>query len=118
MGGYLDMALFSSARSGGLALLAGAMIVAPSIGYAAQFVLFDVTFTFTKMDADNATPNKSHYYVTGAAVNPDRPTNWVAPVDYRSGTVHIRTEVIEKPTGGENTTWTLCYIPNQGRYGC
>ena len=43
------------------------------------------------------------------------------PVDYRNGTVHIRTEVIEKPAGGEPTTWSLCYIPNRGRgngYGC
>ena len=101
-----------------LVLWAGVMTLAPSISFAEQFVLFDVTFTFTKMDADNATPNKSHYYVTGAAVNPNRPTNWVTPFDYRNGTVHIRTEVMEKPPGGENTTWTLCYIPNQGRYGC
>ena len=90
----------------------------PSTIHAAQFVLFDVTFTFTKSDADNAKPNPSHYYVTGAAINPNRPTDWTSPVDYRNGTVHIRTEVIEKPEGGENTTWTLCYIPNQGRYGC
>jgi hypothetical protein len=54
-------------------------------------------------------------------LNPDRPRDWTAPVDYRNGTVHIRTEVIEKPEGGEPTTWSLCYIPNKGRgngYGC
>src|SRR5712691_7062669 len=104
-----------------LSLLAGVLMIASSTGHAAQFVLFDVTFTFTKMDADNATPNKSHYYVTGAAVNPNRPRDWTTPVDYRNGTVHIRTEVIEKPAGGEPTTWTLCYIPNRGQgngYGC
>ena len=31
------------------------------------------------------------------------------------------TEVIEKPAGGEPTTWTLCYIPNKGQsraHGC
>ena len=42
-------------------------------------------------------------------------------MDYRNGTVHIRAEVMEKPAGGENTTWTLCYIPNKGQgnnYGC
>ena len=37
---------------------------------AAQFVLFDLTFTFTKEDADNSKPSKSHYYVKGAAINP------------------------------------------------
>ena len=64
-------------------------------------------------DADNSKPSKSHYYVKGDTINPDRPRDWTAPVDYRNGTVHIRTEVIEKPAGGEPTTWTLCYIPNQ-----
>jgi hypothetical protein len=86
-----------------------------------EFVLFDVTFTYTKADADTSTPSKSHYYVKGAALNPDRPRDWTSPVDYRNGTVHIRTEVIEKPAGGENTEWTLCYIPNRGQgngYGC
>lgn len=91
---------------------------------AEQFVLFDVTFTFTKADADNASPSKSHYYVKGSAINPDRSRDWTSPVDYRNGTVHIRTEVIEKPAGRENTTWTMCYIANKGtnapggNYGC
>jgi hypothetical protein len=86
-----------------------------------QFVLFDVTFTFTKEDADNSTPSKSHYYVKGDLINPKRPKDWISPVDYRNGTVHIRAEVIEKPAGGEPTTWSLCYIPNKGQkngYGC
>ena len=106
-----------------LHLLAGmsALTAAASIGGASQFVLFDVTFTYTKADADNSTPSKSHYYVKGGLINPDRPRDWTSPVDYRNGTVHIRTEVIEKPAGGEPTTWTLCYIPNKGQgngYGC
>ena len=97
------------------------ILAAPSVSHAEQFVLFDVTFTFTKEDADNSKPSKSHYYVKGDMLNPDRPRDWTAPVDYRNGTVHIRTEVIEKPAGGEPTTWTLCYIPNKGQgngYGC
>jgi hypothetical protein len=104
---------------GAVLLLAG--LLAPSVGYAEQFVLFDVTFTFTKADADNSKPSKSHYYVKGDMLNPNRPRDWTAPVDYRNGTVHIRAEVIEKPAGGEPTTWTLCYIPNKGQgngYGC
>lgn len=86
-----------------------------------QFVLFDVTFTYTKEDADSSTPSKSHYYVKGDLINPKRPKDWTSPVDYRNGTVHIRTEVLEKPEGGEPTTWNLCYIPNKGQkngYGC
>ncbi|AGA25570.1 hypothetical protein [Singulisphaera acidiphila] len=115
--------LTRSLRVGAIALLAGttALIMIPSVSYAEQFVLFDVTFTFTKADADTSKPSKSHYYVRGKAMNPDRPRNWTSPVDYRNGTVHIRTEVIEKPAGGEPTTWSICYIPNRGQgngYGC
>src|SRR5262249_15026571 len=71
--------------------------------------------------ADTTTPNKSHYYVKDGKINPDRPHDWTSPVDYRNGIVHIRTEVLEKPPGGEQTTWTMCYIPNKGQgngYGC
>lgn len=88
---------------------------------AEQFVLFDVAFTYTKTDADNSTHSKSHYYVKEPKLNPNRPRDWTAPVDYRNGTVHIRAEVIEKPAGAAPTTWTLCYIPNKGQgngYGC
>jgi hypothetical protein len=110
-------------RFGSVSLLVGMshLLGAPARSYAEQFVLFDVTFTFTKADADNSKPSKSHYYVRGDAINPGRPRDWTAPVDYRNGTVHIRTEVIEKPAGGEPTTWSLCYIPNKGQkngYGC
>src|SRR5271168_2246465 len=111
---------FHVIRPGAVSLLAGisALTLAPSVSRAAQFVLIDVTFTFTKADADNSKPDQSHYYVTGTAINPNRPTDWTTPVDYRNGTVHIRTEVIDKPAGGVNTTWTICYIPNVGKYGC
>ena len=98
-----------------------ALVASPAVGLADQFVLFDETFTFTKADADNSKPSKSHYYVKGDKINKDRPRDWTAPVDYRNGTVHIRAEVIEKPAGGMPTTWTLCYIPNKGKgnnYGC
>ncbi|MFO0910492.1 MAG: hypothetical protein U0794_19465 [Isosphaeraceae bacterium] len=96
-------------------------LLSGSPAQAEQFVLFDVTFTYTKADADNSKPSKSHYYVTGDQLNPKRPRDWTAPVDYRNGTVHIRAEILEKPPGGEPTTWTMCYIPNKGQkngYGC
>lgn len=86
-----------------------------------QFVLFDVEFTYTKSDADNSMPSKSHYYVKGDRLNPNIPRDWTSPVDYRNGTVHIRIEVLEKPAGKAPTKWTLCYIPNKGQgngYGC
>ena len=109
-------------RIGARLLISGLFLLATLVpAFAAQFVLFDVTFTFTKTDADNSTPSKSHYYVRGDRLNPDRPRDWTAPVDYRNGTIHIRTEVLEKPAGGEPTTWSICYIPNRGQgngYGC
>ncbi len=88
---------------------------------AEQFVLFDVTFPYTKSDADNSKPDASHYYVKGDRLNAQRPKDWTAPVDYRNGTVHVRLEVLEKPAGSEPTTWSVCYIPNKGQnkgYGC
>lgn len=103
------------------ALMLLTVCAVPSAGRAEQFVLFDATFTYTKHDADNSRPSKSHYYVKGDKLNKDRPRDWTAPVDYRNGTVHIRAEVLEKPPGGAPTTWTICYIPNKGRgngYGC
>jgi len=99
-------------------------LLAPMIVWAQsakQFTLFDVKFDYTKHDADNSTPSKSHYYVTGNMLNTNRPKDWTSPVDYRNGTVHIRLEILEKPPGDAPTTWTLCYIPNKGQgngYGC
>lgn len=104
-------------------LLLAFAILCPLISFSQvkQFVLFDQEFTYTKEDADNSSPSKSHYYVTGNKINPERPKDWTSPVDYRNGTVHIRIEVLEKPPGNAPTTWTLCYIPNKGvgnGYGC
>ena len=90
-----------------LLLAAPSLMAMPAPARANQFVLFDVTFTFTKEDAENSKPSKSHYYVKGDLINPDRPKDWTAPVDYRNGTVHVRTEVLEKPAGSEPTTWSL-----------
>jgi hypothetical protein len=107
-------------RSGKMKFLA-VLFFLPSLCNAAQFVLFDVVFTYTKEDADNSTPSKSHFYLKGDRINPDRPKDWTAPIDYRNGTVHLRAEIIDKPPGGEPTTWTMCYIPNKGQgngYGC
>lgn len=103
--------------------LVTAPLVLPSSCLADQFVLFDVTFPFTQENANNSTPSKSHYDVREPALNPQRPKDWTAPVDYRNGTVHVRLEIIDKPEGGEPTTWTVCYIPNRDRgqgyrYGC
>ncbi|MBE7493389.1 MAG: hypothetical protein HS117_00430 [Verrucomicrobiaceae bacterium] len=102
-------------------LFAISLVSLVSAARAEQFVLFDVTFTFTKQDADTSKPSPSHYYVKSDRLNPQRPKDWTAPVDYRNGTVHVRLEVLDKPPGGAPTTWSVCYIPYKGRnhgYGC
>lgn len=89
--------------------------------YAEQFVLFDVTFTFTQQDALNSKPSQSHYYLAEDRLNPERPKDWTTPVDYRHGIVHLRLEVLEKPSGDQPTSWSVCYIPYKGQnhgYGC
>jgi uncharacterized membrane protein YgcG len=116
----------SHSRAAGAVLMSTAvgllvLAAAPAASHAEQFVLFDVTFTYTKMNADTSTPSRSHYYVRGPMLNAQRPRDWTSPIDYRNGTVHVRAEILDKPAGGANTRWTLCYIPNQGTdngYGC
>jgi hypothetical protein len=103
----------------GLALGSGS--IWPTAASAQQFVLMDETFTFTKEQADHSEPSPSHVYVRESQLAPGRPRDFTQPVDYRHGTVHIRTEVIDKPAGGETTQWSICYIPYVGvgpGYGC
>lgn len=103
-----------------IATLVGALLtLLAAEGRAEQFVLFDATFTYTWDDAVNAKPSKSHYYVNeGNWLNKQRPVNWISPVDYRDGKVHIRAEVLEKPPGTQQAGWALCYVANAGSYGC
>jgi hypothetical protein len=92
-----------------------------SAARADQFVLFDVTFTFTQADALNSKPSQSHYYVKSDSLNAQRPKDWTTPVDYRNGTAHLRLEVLEKPEGRQPASWSVCYIPYKGQnhgYGC
>src|SRR4051812_26440996 len=97
-----------SMRPAAPALLGLALLTAAPMARAEQFVLLDVTFTFTKADADNGMPNKSHYYVKADRLNPNTPIDWTKPIDYRNGRVHVRTEVMDKPAGSAETRWTLC----------
>ena len=113
--------MLTNIRSFTILLSAVLIFTSASLSRAEQFVLFDVTFPFTKADADNAKPSQSHYYVKGDRLNAQRPTDWTAPMDYRNGTVHVRLEIIDKPAGSEPTQWSVCYIPNKGQnhgYGC
>jgi hypothetical protein len=96
-----------------------AFICRAPVARAEQFVLLDATFDYTWQDAQNSKPSLSHYYVNeGNFLNKARPRDWTAPVDYRNGKLHVRTEVLAKPPGDQQVGWTLCYIPNSGGYGC
>lgn len=111
----------TSLRSVFIIACLGLQSLAIDICRAEQFVLFDVTFTYTKQDADNSRPSKSHFYVKDKLINAERPKDWTSPIDYRNGTVHVRLEVLDKPAGDAPTTWSICYIPNKGQkngYGC
>ncbi len=96
-------------RTHAAALLLTWLLATPCV--AEQFILFDVTFTYTKEDADNSKPSKSHYYVKSKMLGSDVPKDWTSPVDYRNGTAHVRLEVLDKRAGSEPTTWSICYIP-------
>jgi hypothetical protein len=102
------------------AVVAGALLaVAPRVSHAEQFVLFDATFSYTWDDAINAKPSKSHFYVNDKNfMNKERPANFMAPINYRDGTIHIHYEVLEKPPGTQQAGWALCYVANVGNYGC
>lgn len=114
----MTLPLLVRTRVGLAALAAGALVgLSPKASHAEQFTLFDVTFNFTWQDAINSTPSKSHYYVKSDKLNAQRPTNWMAPIDYRTGKVHIYLEVLEKPAGGQKQGWALCYVGG-GSYGC
>lgn len=110
----------SLSRAALLALTAGCLVTLTArSGRAEQFVLFDETFTMTWQDAISSTPSKSHHYVKqNSGLNPQQPSNWVSPVDYRNGKVHIHLEVLEKPAGGQKQGWALCYVGKAGNYGC
>lgn len=64
----------------------------------AQFVLIDATFT--------ATANNTMSSEYAVAPLPGAPANWRAPVDFAAGTLHVRVEVLEKPSDRE----TLCNV--------
>jgi len=115
--GFLPV-IFSRSRRTRIGLGA-VLLFLPITARADQFVLFDATFTYTWDDAMNSKPSKSHFYVNeGNWLNKARPANWMSPVNYRDGKVHIRAEVLEKPSGNETAGWGLCYIANMGDYGC
>jgi hypothetical protein len=69
--------------------IALATAVSSSSARAAQFVVFDATWEHTANIPD------SHYYPNLRA---GLPANWVAPVNYSTGTAYVHLEVLTKPT--------------------
>jgi hypothetical protein len=77
-----------------LSLLVGARVEAQG----EPFVLIDATFTATAQNTSS-----SEY---GVEPLPGVPENWRSPIDYSAGRVHVRVEVIEKPSSMR----TLCNV--------
>ncbi len=74
--------------------------------YAQQFTVVDVTYTHGPTNTTD-----SHY-----RVRPQGPTNWRAPIDYASGTIHMHVEVFTKPST-EGTLWNFCF-EGTASYSC
>ena len=76
--------------------------VTPAIPAAASsFVFTDVTYEHSP-----ATTKDSHYRVMSSM---ETPTNWVSPVNYLEGRVHMRLEVLTKPAGEAPTRYQVCF---------
>jgi MYXO-CTERM domain-containing protein len=73
--------------------------LAGSTALADQFVVVDSTWDHTPDLAD------SHYRVVPL---PGTPADWKSPVDYASGTAHVRLEVFTKPTD-QPTKFQVCF---------
>ena len=83
-----------------------AFIFLASIARAEQFVLFNVTFTFTQEEALNSKPSQSHYYLKDDRLNPKRPKDWTSPFDYRNGR-----DLNDGET--QESIYILCYFINR-----
>lgn len=75
---------------------------------AEQFVVTDVTYTHSA-----ATTEDSHYRVNPAA---GTPSNWQSPINYGTGSAHVRLEVKTKP-GATPTKFQICFEANPS-YAC
>lgn len=88
----LRVALTGSALAGGLLLA--------SVAHAKQFVVADATYTHSAQ-----TTTDSHYKVDPT---PETPADWANPVDYATGSVHVRLEVKTKPSDAP-TRFQICF---------
>lgn len=73
-----------------------------------QFVLIDSTFTMTAQNT-----SLSQY---GVAPLPAAPDNWKAPFDWTKGSMHVRFEILEKPSNA--TTLTNVCLENNNVLTC
>ena len=85
-------------RVWGLSCLAVALCAASAHADSSQFVLIDAIFT--------ASANNTMSSEYAVAPLEGAPLNWRAPIDYASGKIHVRVQVIEKPSDMK----TLCNV--------
>ena len=65
-----------------------------------QVVILDETYTATSANTED-----SHYRTVQ---KPGTPTNWRSPIDYASGKIHARVDVISKPSN-KKTLFNICF---------
>lgn len=80
-------------------VLAAGFLLAP-LAQAQQFVVADATYTHSAQ-----TTTDSHYKVEPTA---ETPADWTSPVDYATGSVHVRLEVKTKPSDAP-TRFQICF---------
>ena len=86
-------------RFGAFAVALAVGSLGSSAALADQFVVVDSTWDHTPDLAD------SHYRVLPTAATP---ADWKSPIDYASGTAHVRLEVFTKPTATP-TKFQVCF---------
>jgi hypothetical protein len=74
-----------------------------------QFVLIDATYTATA-----ANTKDSQFLISPLAA---APANWRAPVDYASGSIYVRFEVLEKPSTAD-TYYGICFEAGTSSITC
>jgi MYXO-CTERM domain-containing protein len=84
------------------------LLVCAASARAEQFVVTDVSYTHT-----GETTSDSHYRVNPAA---GTPSNWQSPINYGTGSAHVRLEVKTKP-GATPTKFQVCFEANPS-YAC
>jgi hypothetical protein len=88
------------------------VLALPAAASAEQRVLLDITYTHAGAGAEPSHKHLKPPYPGGETP----PTNWLSPIDWATGKVHLRLEVKTKPTTVK-VQYETCFVQSGG-YGC